>query len=94
MASTKRLVVDLPTDLIDSMQSRVEAGDFASQSELVCTALQDWLEPEDWTETELAEVRAAVSEGVTDADAGNLIEADKVHGYLRERIKAVSDRQE
>jgi Arc/MetJ-type ribon-helix-helix transcriptional regulator len=93
MALTKRLTVDLPTELIDDMQRRVEAGDFASQGELVRVALQDWLEPEDWTEGELAEVRAAVSEGVTEAEAGDLIEAEKVHAYLRARIKDLSDQR-
>jgi predicted transcriptional regulator len=49
--------------------------------------------PVDWIEEpDLATLRACVAEGLAEADAGRLIEADEVHAELRARLKMVADR--
>jgi Arc/MetJ-type ribon-helix-helix transcriptional regulator len=94
MTTTERLVLDLPADLVATLRTIVKSGAFVSESELVSTVLQAWYGPDDLDEQELNEIRAAVAEGLAEADAGKFIDADDVHAALRARIKAIADRHE
>ena len=94
MSTTEQLVLDLPTELVAKLRAIVQAGDFPSESALVSTVLQAWYGPDDLSEEELEEVRALVAEGIADADAGRVVDADEVHAKLRARIKAIADGRE
>jgi predicted transcriptional regulator len=48
---------------------------------------------EQLTRDELEGIRAAVAEGIADADAGRVYDADKVHAELRATIKKASARR-
>jgi antitoxin ParD1/3/4 len=89
MPATKQLVVDLPTELVDTLEAIVRSGDFASESELVGTILQAWHAADHLDEEELNEVRAAVSEGLADAEAGRFVDADEMFDRLRARYRAM-----
>jgi antitoxin ParD1/3/4 len=94
MGTTERVVLDLPAELVATLRMIVESGQFASESELVSEVLQSYYGPDDLDERELADVRAAVAEGIADADAGRVVDADEVHAELRARIKKIADPRE
>jgi len=87
-----RFSVDLPSDLVTDMRKAVQSGDFASESEMIRQLWEAWRGGVEFEGAELEEVRAAVAEGIADADAGRVVDAEEVHAELRARIKAVADR--
>ena len=94
MGTTERLVVDLPSDLVEGLRDSIKAGAFASESEAIEALLRSWYSPDDISEPGIETLRAFVAEGIAEADAGHVIDADKVHAELRARIKAIADRRE
>lgn len=94
MGTTQRLVVDLSSDLVEGLRNSVKAGAFASESEAIEILLRSWYGPDEAGEPDIETLRAFVAEGLAEADAGHLIDADTVHAELRARIKAISDRRE
>jgi hypothetical protein len=70
----------------------VVSGAYASEGD-VLSAFLGWHE-EPQTPNELEALRAAVAEGIADAEADRLIDADKVYAELHLRIKAIADRRE
>jgi Arc/MetJ-type ribon-helix-helix transcriptional regulator len=91
---TERLVVDLPSDLVEDLRVSIKAGAFASESDAIEVLLRSWYGPDEIGEPDIETLRAFVAEGIAEADAGHLIDADTVHAELRARIKAISDRRE
>jgi antitoxin ParD1/3/4 len=91
MSTTKRLVVDLPSELVTRVRDRLDSGDFSSESELVGAVLTDWLEADELSNAELANVRVAVAEGIAQGDAGELIEAREVHADLDAQIRSFAN---
>jgi antitoxin ParD1/3/4 len=92
MGAIVRFTVDLPSDLVSDMRKAVQSGDFASESEMIRQLWEAWRSGDEFEGEELEEVRAAVAEGIAEADAGRVIEAEDVHAELRTRIKAIEDR--
>jgi antitoxin ParD1/3/4 len=93
MDTTERLVLDLPAELVAKLREQVAAGDFRSESEAVETLLKFHFVYDDLEADELEDIRAAVAEGIADADAGRVCDADEVHAELRARIKAYAAQQ-
>ena len=89
MTSTTQITVELPSELVDALRSAVQSGHYASESEFLIELL-GWGKPEYETPEELEEIRAAVLEGVADADAGRVVDADEVFDRLHARIEAVA----
>jgi antitoxin ParD1/3/4 len=85
MASTERLVVELPSDLVAALRHAVQSGPFASESEVLTTVLRASQGDNSLTEAELEEVRAAVAEGLADAEAGRFVDADEMFKELHAR---------
>ena len=94
MDTTERLVIDLPKELVDRLRERVVAGEFKSESQAVEELLKAAYVVDAYDEGELEEIRAAVAEGVADADAGRLIPAEEVYAGLRAQIKAIAEKSE
>ena len=94
MGTTERLVVDLPTELVEGLRDSVRSGAFASESEAIEALLRTWYGPEGFEEPDIETLRAFVAEGIAEADAGKFVDADKVHEKLRARIKAIAERPE
>lgn len=90
MDTTERLVLDLPKELVDKLRERVASGEFQSESQAVEAVLKESYPAEDkLSPDELEEVRAAVAEGIADADAGRLHDADEVFAALKARYEAM-----
>ena len=94
MGTTERLVLDLPSELVAAVRHEVESGAFASESEAIEVLLRNWFGSDEMEEPDVETLRAFVAEGIADADAGRIIDAEEVHAGLRARIKAVADRRE
>ena len=94
MGTTERLTVDLPSELVEGLRDSIKAGAFSSESQVIEVLLRSWYGPDDVGEPDIETLRAFVAEGLAEADAGNLIDADQVHAELRARIKAIADRRE
>jgi antitoxin ParD1/3/4 len=93
MDTTERLVINLPKELVDKLREHVASGEFKSESHVVETVLKaSYYVDDELSAEELEEVRAAVAEGIADADAGRLIPAEEVYANLRARIKAVAEK--
>jgi antitoxin ParD1/3/4 len=93
MASTERLVVDLPSDLVTAVRDAVQTGAFASESDVLEAILRAWHGEDDVAEPDIETLRAFVAEGIADADAGRFVDADKMFARLRERYRAmIADR--
>jgi antitoxin ParD1/3/4 len=93
MAATERLIVDLPSDLLRNLRNSVQAGEFASEGEAIEAVLRAWYPPDSVEEPDLEMFRASITEGIADADAGRVFDADEVHAELRARIKEIADRR-
>ena len=91
MSATERLVIDLPADLVEGLRDSIKSGAFASESEAIETLLRPWY-GQDYQvdESDIESLRACVAEGVVDADAGRLSEAEDVYARLRARIEAIA----
>ncbi|MBX9773085.1 MAG: ribbon-helix-helix domain-containing protein [Xanthobacteraceae bacterium] len=93
MGTTERLVVDLPSDLVEGLRESVKAGAFSSESEAIEVLLRSWYGPDEVAERDIVTLRAFVAKGIAETDAGHVIDADQVHVELRTRIKAITDRR-
>ena len=94
MDTTERLIIDLPKELVDKLREQVVSGKFKSESQVVETLLKaSYYGESELGPDELEEVRAAVAEGIADADAGRVHNADDVHAKLRAIIKETAARR-
>jgi antitoxin ParD1/3/4 len=66
MKRLERLSVVVPADLVEMVRGRVEAGEFASDSELVGEALRLWQERDAGLDEAFEEVRAGVQRALAD----------------------------
>lgn len=66
MKRLEKLSVMLPADLADMVRTRVEAGEFASDSELVGEALRLWQERDADLDEAFEEVRAGIQRALAD----------------------------
>lgn len=93
METNERLVVDLPSDLVAMLREAVRRGDFDSESDALSAILRVW-RGDGALEDDLELIRARVAEGLTEADARQVIDADDVFDELYAKIEAVADRRE
>jgi antitoxin ParD1/3/4 len=90
MSKTERLIVELPAYLVAGLRHSVQSGSYASESAAIEALLQTWYGSEGTEEPPVELLRAFVAEGIADAEAGRLHDAEGVYGRLRERIKSAA----
>lgn len=76
MAEIERLTITLPSDMAMLVKSAVEAGDYASSSEVVREALRDWKMKRALQLQELAALKADIDKGLADLAAGRVKDFD------------------
>jgi antitoxin ParD1/3/4 len=86
MSKTERLAVDLPSHLLASLRESVRSGAFASESEAVEVLLRGWYGDEGTEEPDINTLRAFVSEGVADVEAGRIVDASETYARVLARI--------
>jgi antitoxin ParD1/3/4 len=76
MAELERLTITLPAEMAAIVRSAVEAGDYASTSEVVRAALRDWKTKRALQLEELAAQKADIDAGLADVAAGRVKKFD------------------
>ncbi len=68
MSTIKRITITLTAEMAQTVRSVVQAGEYASSSEIIREALRDWRHQRALHERELGELRAQVQEALADSD--------------------------
>jgi antitoxin ParD1/3/4 len=82
MSTIERLTITMPAEMVATVRAAVDAGAYASTSEIVREALRDWTGKRTEDARALSELRAAIAEG----DEGEAIPAEEVFAEMRALI--------
>jgi len=93
MADIERVTIALTADLAQTVRSAVEAGEYASTSEIVREALRDWSDKRLLRQRDLERLKAKLQKGAAEIDAGLGIPAEQVFKELRARFKAPASKK-
>ncbi len=63
MAKLERITVTMPEEMAAKMRAAVEAGEYATTSEIVREALRDWNEYQERRQAKLERLRELIAEG-------------------------------
>ncbi len=91
MPELERLTVTVPAEMAASIKSAVEAGDYASTSEVMRAALRDWKTKRALQLDELAALKADIDQGLADVAAGRVRDFDSDRIVARGK-KLLADR--
>jgi antitoxin ParD1/3/4 len=91
MSEIERMTVTMPVEMAAAVKSAVDAGDYASTSEVVRAALRDWKMKRALQIEELAALKADIAAGLADVAAGRLEDFDAARIVARGR-KLLADR--
>lgn len=83
MSAIERLTISVPADMAATVRQAVDAGGYASTSEVVREALRDWTRHHDTERRELEALREAIRVGL---DSGPSIPAEEVYAELHAMI--------
>ena len=90
MGTTERLTIELPSHLVEGLRESIRSGAFASESEAIEALLRSGYGNEGFEEPDIETLRAFVAEGIADADAGRVHDAEDVYARVRARIEAIA----
>jgi len=76
MSTIERITITLTSEMAHVVRSAVQAGEYASSSEIIREALRDWRHKKALQEQELRELRAKVRQGLDDIEAGRVYDFD------------------
>lgn len=76
MSTVERITITLTAEMAHAMRMAVQAGEYASSSEIIREALRDWRHKRALQAQELGELRAKVQEGLADLEAGRVQDFD------------------
>ncbi len=76
MADIERLTITLPAEMVASVKSAVEVGEYASSSEVVREALRDWKVKRALQLRELNSLKADIDRGLADLAEGRVQDFD------------------
>ena len=76
MSSIERVTITLTAEMAEAVRLAVQAGEYASTSEVIREALRDWRHKRALQERELKELRTKVQEGLADIEAGRVRDFD------------------
>ena len=76
MSEIERVTVTLTTEMLSQLRKAVEAGDYASHSEIVREALRDWSQKRRLLARQLEDLRDDIRLGLDDLEAGRVRDFD------------------
>jgi antitoxin ParD1/3/4 len=76
MSTIERMTITLTAEMAESVRAAVEAGDYASSSEIVRDALRDWNHKRLLQQRELEQLRTEIDNGLADIEAGRVSRFD------------------
>ena len=77
MSNIERMTVTMPADMAALVKAAVEAGDYASTSEVVRDALRQWKMRRAIQIQEIAALKQDIDKGLADVAAGRVKDFDK-----------------
>jgi antitoxin ParD1/3/4 len=85
MSAVEKISITLPAEMVTAIRSRVDAGSYASTSEVLREAMRLWLRQEDEYEQRMASVRARVKHSLEDPrpSLGSDEARDRLDAYYR-----------
>lgn len=66
MSTAEKLSITLPSEMVSAIKTRVEAGSYASTSEVLREAMRLWLRQEEEYEQRIAAIRSRVQQSLND----------------------------
>jgi antitoxin ParD1/3/4 len=85
MSEIERMTITIPAEMAALVKSAVQAGDYASTSEVVRAALRDWKMKRAIQIEELAALKADIDAGLADIAAGRVKNFDRARIVERGR---------
>jgi antitoxin ParD1/3/4 len=77
MSTIERMTITMPADMAALVKAAVEAGDYASTSEVIRDALRQWKMRRAIQIQEIAALKSAIDKGLADVAAGRVKDFDK-----------------
>jgi antitoxin ParD1/3/4 len=77
MSSIERMTITMPADMAAVIKAAVDAGDYASTSEVVRDALREWKIKRAIQLQEIAALKADIDRGLADVAAGRVKDFDR-----------------
>lgn len=90
MSKLERITVTLPEAMAARLRDRVEAGEYATTSEIVREALRDWADEQERRAAGLARIRGMIAEG----EASESLPAEAVFAELRAYAAELASRHD
>ena len=87
MSNIERITITLTAEMAEAVRMAVQAGEYASSSEIIREALRDWRHKRALQEQELQELRTKVQQGLSDIEEG------RVRDFDSERIIRKGEKQ-
>lgn len=91
MAKLERVTVTMPAEMAAKLRAAVEAGEYATTSEVVREALRRWAEKQERREQELERLRAIIAEGEKGAFRDGEEYFDALEARLQNQIDEMPD---
>lgn len=89
MSKLERITVTMPEEMVAKLRAAVEAGEYATTSEIVREALRDWSDEQQRREDENAAMRVILAK----ARAGKRYTADEVFAKAQKRVDEIAARR-
>jgi antitoxin ParD1/3/4 len=89
MPNVEKISVALPPEMVAVVRQAVDAGEYASSSEVVREALRDWTQKRSLRQQGVEELRQLWREALADKTPG--IPAEEVLGRLERKYQALAD---
>ena len=89
MSTVEKISIALPPEMVAQMKEAVEAGEYASSSEVVRDALRDWTQKRSLRQQGIRELREVWREALE--KKGTSVAADEVLDRLERKYQALAD---
>jgi antitoxin ParD1/3/4 len=66
MATVEKLSITLPSEMVSAIKERVEAGDYASTSEVLRDAMRNWMRQEEEHRERMKAIKARIQSSLDD----------------------------
>ena len=89
MPSVEKISIALPPEMVSLVRQAVDAGEYASSSEVIRDALRDWTQRRNLRQQGIQELRKDWQQAMDDNSPG--LPADDVLNRLERKYQAIAD---
>ena len=91
MSSVEKISIALPPEMVATVRDAVDAGEYASSSEVIRDALRDWTHKRSARQQGIEELRKVWQQAIKDQTLG--VPVDAVLDRLEQKYQALADAQ-